>query len=241
MSDIAIEHLDRLELAFAPHPWPFAIERRAEIDAYFAELQRANPAVWNGRVLLLYRHRLTGGVLSGAYLEADFASFSAWRAWGRLETGVRDCFAAAAIIAADGAVLLGVMGAHTSNAGRIYFPCGTPDLNDVKGNQVDLEASVWRELKEETGFAQADFTVETGWTSITDGPLIALIKVMRAAESADALQARARLYLATERQPELADLRIVRGPCDFDPAMPPFVTAFLARHFAALAKDPDLA
>ena len=241
MSDIAIEHLDRLELAFAPRPWPFAFERRADIDAYFAELQRANPAIWNGRVLLLYRHRLSDAVLSGAYLEADFASFSAWRAWGWQETGVRDCFAAAAIIAADGAVLLGVMGAHTFNAGRIYFPCGTPDLNDVKGNRVDLEASVWRELKEETGFAPADFTVEPGWTCIAAGPLIALIKVLHATENADVLQARARAYIASEQQPELVDLRIVRSPRDFGPAMPRFVTAFLEKHFAALAKNIDSA
>ena len=28
--------------------------------------------------------------------------------------------------------------------------------------------------------------------------------------------------------PELADIRIVHGPADFDPMMPPFVTAFLS-------------
>jgi len=33
--------------------------------------------------------------------------------------------------------------------------------------------------------------------------------------------------LARQRQPEFADLRIVRGPADFDPMMPPFVTGFL--------------
>ena len=53
-SEPAIYRVDRLELAFAPKPWPFAIERRAEIDAYFAALQREKPAVWNGRVLMLY-------------------------------------------------------------------------------------------------------------------------------------------------------------------------------------------
>ena len=46
--------VDRLELAYKPKPWAFASERRAEIDAYFAKRQRENPALWNGRVLLLY-------------------------------------------------------------------------------------------------------------------------------------------------------------------------------------------
>ena len=35
-----VHHVDRLELSFSPKPWPFAIERRAAIDAVFAELQR---------------------------------------------------------------------------------------------------------------------------------------------------------------------------------------------------------
>ena len=52
-------HVDRLELAFEPKPWAFADERRAEIDAFFAELQREKPALWNGRVLLL--HHQVGG------------------------------------------------------------------------------------------------------------------------------------------------------------------------------------
>ena len=38
---------------------------------------------------------------------------------------------------------------------------------------------------------------------------------------------------------ELADIRIVRGPADFEKAMPAFVTAYLARFFAGgLARRP---
>lgn len=227
----SIIRVDRLELTVVPKPWGFAIERRAEIDAFFAELQRAKPAVWNGRVLLMHEHTVTDGVLRGAYLETDYASFAAWCAWGRPEAGVVDCFGAAAIVAADGAVLVGVMGPHTFNAGRIYFPCGTPDLDDVMGTRVDLEKSVRRELQEETGFALADFTVAPGWTSIADGALLVQVKLLRSRESAEVLQARARAHLERERQPELADLRIVRGRQDFDAAMPRFVTAFLTQHF----------
>jgi 8-oxo-dGTP pyrophosphatase MutT (NUDIX family) len=223
--------VDRLDLVLTPKPWTFASERRAEIDAHFAALQRAKPALWNGRVLLMHEHSVVAGVLRGAYLETDYASFAAWCAWGRPETGVRDCFGAAAIVAADGAVLVGVMGPHTFNAGRIYFPCGTPDLDDVTGTRVDLEKSVRRELTEETGFDPADFTMEPGWTSIADGPLLAQVKLLRSRESAEVLRSRAREHLRREQHPELADLRIVRGPHDFDPAMPHFVTAFLANHF----------
>ena len=136
---LSVIHLDRLHLTFTPKPWAFAIERRAEIDAWFAALQREKPAVWNGRVLLLYEHSLVSGVFRGSYLETDYASFAAWRAWGRPAAAIRDCFGAAAIMTVDGACLLGVMGPHTTNAGRIYFPCGTPDRDDIVGTYVDLD------------------------------------------------------------------------------------------------------
>ena len=43
MTEITIVPVERLELSFASRPWPFASERRADIDAHFADLQRANP------------------------------------------------------------------------------------------------------------------------------------------------------------------------------------------------------
>jgi 8-oxo-dGTP pyrophosphatase MutT (NUDIX family) len=225
-------HIDRLDLHFAPKPWDFAVTRRAEIDAYFTELQRQKPEVWNGRVLLLHTQVVRDGVFHGAYLETDFASFAAWRHWGSPTSGIRDCFGAAAITAADGAVLLGVMGAHTVNAGWIYFPCGTPDRSDISGDTVDLGASVARELKEETGCDISEFSADPGWTTVVDGSRIVQIKLLRSQECAEALRARMLAYLATEQQPELADIRIVRGNANFDPAMPRFVTAFLEKYFA---------
>jgi 8-oxo-dGTP pyrophosphatase MutT (NUDIX family) len=125
------------------------------------------------------------------------------------------------------------MGPHTFNAGRIYFPCGTPDPDDVVDSKVDLDLSVRRELKEETGLDIAGFQAEPGWTMVVDGPLIALITVLRSTEKATALRARILEHLAREKRPELADIRIVRGLGDIERAMPDFVRAFLTTRFAA--------
>ncbi len=89
-----------------------------------------------------------------------------------------------------------------------------------------------RELKEETGLDIAEFSAEPGWPTVVDLPLIAHLKVLPSRERAEALRMRALAHLARARQPELADLRIVRGPADIDSAMPRFVTAFLAQRFA---------
>jgi len=227
----SIFHVDRLDLSFVPKAWAFADERRSEIDALFAALRRKKPAIWNGRVLLMHRQVVTGGIFRGEYLETDYASFAAWCHWDRPPAKVHDCFSAAAILTADGAFLLGVMGQSTFNSGKIYFPCGTPDTDDVVGDTVDLEKSVGRELSEETGLDTAEFVAEPGWTTVVDGSLIVQIKVLRAKENAAVLRERILTHLASEQNPELADIKIVRTRADFDPAMPRFATAFLASRF----------
>ncbi len=235
-------HVDRLDLAFAPRLWPFAVEHRAEIDTFFAALQRKNPALWNGRVLMLGGYTLADGVFKGEYLETDYASFAAWQHWGRSAVGVYDCFSAAAVMSSDGAFLLGVMGENTLNAGKIYFPCGTPDPSDIAAGRVDLEFSVWRELKEETGFDPGEFIVEPGWSTVFALPLIAHIKLLRSRLSADALRARALQHLAREQKPELCDIRIVRRPAVIEPAIRDWAAAFLAQRlvFRGTGSNVDL-
>lgn len=227
-----IQHVDRLELKVTPKPWDFAVERAAKIETYFVERQRQTPALWNGPVLLLHHHDIRDGVFYGEFLQTDFASASAWHTWGRPEAGIRDCSAAAAIISADGAFLLGKMAAHTFNAGRVYFPCGVPDLSDIVENKVDFYFSVRRELMEETGLDIAEFTEEPGWTMVADGGLIAQIKVLRSNQTADVLRARILGQLARESEPELCDIRVVRGPADFEPMMLGLVRTFLTERFA---------
>jgi 8-oxo-dGTP pyrophosphatase MutT (NUDIX family) len=228
-----VGHIDRLDLRFAQKPWAFAAQRRDEIAAYFVDLQRRKPVVWNGRVLVLYDMHIGGGELRGAFLETDFAPYRAWKHWGYPAAGVWDCFAAAAIVGADGGWLLGVMGPHTANAGRIYFPCGTPDPSDRSNNRVDLEFSVWRELTEETGLRRANVEPESGWTMVHDGAVVALFKVMQSNETAAVLRQRILKTLNSQQQPELADIRIVHRPADLDPAMPHFVTTFLMYRWQA--------
>ncbi len=226
-SEPAIRAVDRLDLTFAPKPWAFAQERRAEIDAHFAKLRLAKPALWNGRLLLLHDHELTSRVLRGGFLEADFASLAAWRDWGFPDAGAFNCFGAAAVCTGDGAVLLGVMGPHTVNAGQIYFPCGTPDPDDIVDGRVDFDRSVARELAEETGIDASALTAEPGWTLVRDGRQLILIKALRTPDSAETLRQRVLAHLAGEREPELSDIRLVRSMADLGPAMPGFVAIYL--------------
>ena len=140
-----------------------------------------------------------------------------------------NCFAAAVLRSADGAYLLGVMGDHTANAGQIYFPCGTPEPGDIADGRVDLEHSARHELKDETGLDFEDMEPEAGWLSLRLESWALVAKVLNAGEPAEPLRRRIVRHIASQQQPELSDIRIVREPADLDDGMPPFVSAFL-RH-----------
>ena len=229
---VSIVPIERIELAYAPARWPFADRHRREIDARFAELQREKPELWNGRVLVLGQHEISGSVFRGSCFEVDYASFLVWHDRQAPETGIRDMFAPGVLMTADGAFLLGVMGAHTASAGSVYFPCGTPDPNDVVGATVDLEGSVRREVAEETGLTPSDYDADPGWIGVFQNPHIVHMKLLRVPEEAGALREKILRFLASERQPELCDIRIVRSEADLDPMMPPFVQAFLKHMWA---------
>jgi 8-oxo-dGTP pyrophosphatase MutT (NUDIX family) len=219
--------LDRVEIAVEAGRWEFARERRVEIDRHFADLQRSCPALWNGRVLLVNRYAVDGGVLRGACFETDYASFLAWRHWDFPDAGVFNIFASAGLRAADGAFLAGEMAQSTANAGQIYFPCGTPDPKDVAAGTLDLDGSLRRELYEETGLDVAMFEAEPGWRLVRDRGYLALIKQLTAREDAQALRALIVRHLQSEAAPEFSDIRILRGPRDLDPQMPRFLVSFL--------------
>ena len=137
-----IHRVTQLDLKFQPWPWPFAEARRADIDAHFAVQQREKPQIWNGRILLARNPDFTADRFSADYFEADFASFLAWRDWGFPDRAVFNGFGMGALRCSDGAFVLGEMGQHTANAGRIYFPSGTPDLDDISDGAVDISGSV---------------------------------------------------------------------------------------------------
>ena len=233
MTSPLIHRVTTLDLAVRPVVWPFAEERRAEITAHFAEMQRERPKLWNGRVLLGRDAVFTGGHLSATYFETDFASFLAWRDWGFPDKAVFNGFGMGALLASDGAFIMGEMASHTANSGRIYFPSGTPDLDDVVDGALDIAGSVVRELGEETGLTEAEYRIEPGWHCVVTGPTLAMLQVINLDMPGDVARARIEANLARETEPELSAIHIVRGLSDLTPAMPRFVTAFVEQQFAS--------
>jgi 8-oxo-dGTP pyrophosphatase MutT (NUDIX family) len=233
MTPPVIHRVTQLDLSVQAWSWPFATERRADIDAHFALKRGEKPQLWNGRVLLGRHPVFTGDCLRASYFETDFASFLAWRDWGFPDAGVFNGFGMGALRCSDSAFVLGEMGSHTANAGRIYFPAGTPDLDDVKLGAVDIAGSIAREIEEETGLTPSDYRAGPHWDCVVSGAAIAMMRILDVDSSGEALRARIEADLARQPQPELAAMHLVRTTADFTAAMPRYVTAFMERQFSA--------
>jgi hypothetical protein len=232
---LAIHRVTQLDLKCGAWTWPFAVARRADVDAHFALQQAEKPKLWNGRVLLGRNPVVSGDRFSADYFEADFASFLAWRDWGFPDNSVFNGFGMGALRSSDGVFVLGEMAAHTANGGRIYFPSGTPDLDDLRDGMVDIAGSVAREVEEETGLTPADYRADEHWDCIVSGAMTAFIRILNVDTPGGELRAKIEANLASHRSPELAAIHLVRGPADFTPAMPLFVAAFIE---ARLSTEP---
>jgi 8-oxo-dGTP pyrophosphatase MutT (NUDIX family) len=227
MTPPEIHRIATLDLRVRPAPWAFAQTRRGEIDAHFAKVREAKPEIWNGRVLIGRNAVHRDGLLSADFFETDFANFLAWRDWGFPDRDVFNGFGMGALQSSDGAFVLGEMSGHTANAGRIYFPAGTPDPDDIRDGKLDIAGSVVREVEEETGLAQADYAMDTHWSCVFAGPSIAMIRILRVDMTGEALRARIEANLARQSRPELRAIHLVRSRSDLVPVMPRFVSAFL--------------
>jgi 8-oxo-dGTP pyrophosphatase MutT (NUDIX family) len=231
MTSAVIHRVRALKLTLKPWAWPFASERRADIDAHFAARQREKPALWNGRILLARNPVFAGEVFCADYFETDFASFLAWRDWKFPVNDVVNGFGMGALRGTDGAFILGEMSEFTANAGRIYFPAGTPDLDDIVGSTVDIAGSVVREVEEETGLTAADYRAEAYWDCVVTRASIAMMRVLHVEMPGETLRSRIEANLARQVRPELAAIHLVRGRDDLTAAMPLFVTAFIESQF----------
>lgn len=215
-----------------PGPHPAEAGERAAIAAAWAKALAEKPKMFDGRVLLGETAQVRDGVLEVAFREVGF-SFMIWRREFPPERRpLLNAFGAAAVVSSDGAVLLGRMGDHTANAGRVYFPCGTPDLGDVVGDMVDVDGSIDRELAEETGLGPAEALAGPRRLAVFHGPMAAYVRVYSSPLDGDALHRSVSAHLAAEREPELLAAILKRRGDPLGPEIPTYARAAIGALFA---------
>lgn len=230
----AVTRVGRVEARIVQHRWDWAERNASGIAEHWARRKAARPAIFNGRVLMVAETQIEADTLQALFFETDYANLLTWLDWGAPDRSVQNGFAMGALSGSDGAFLLGVMGAHTSQAGRVYFPAGTPDPTDIRPDgAVDLVSSITREIEEETGFTPAEYEVEPDWVVVTLDGYAAFMREVRLPWPAAEARETILRHLATEAQPELADIRLARSLADIDEtAMPTYLQAFLRWSFS---------
>ena len=229
----SIVELDTIDARLEHWRWPFEHDESERIARNWQALTAKNTALFNGRVLLQRESHIATAAdgkitLVARYFETDYAAFVAQRAFGQ-QNGVRNGFAMAALRSSDDAFLLGLMAPRTFNAGKLYFPAGTPDLDDLTAEgAVDLAGSVLRELEEETGLTPDEIEIGAGWTAVIGDDLMAFMQRVDIDLPAEAARMVIRSRIAQQIDPELVNIVIVRNPGDIDEArMPPYMQAYL--------------
>ncbi|TXM93720.1 NUDIX hydrolase [Methylobacterium sp. WL116] len=227
-----VVRLARLEARLVTYDWAWARDNAERIEQNWMRRRAAQPALFDGPVLVACGCAIDGDSCRLDLFETPYSRFLTYRDGGSPDGHVANAFAAIVPWSADGAVLLGRMGVHTANAGQIYFPCGTPDLDDVRGEAVDFSGSAARELLEETGLRVPDGATED-WVCLRGEGQLAFLRPVRFAEDAAALIERMEIHALGEDEPELAGIVAVREAADIEAAMPGFVRAYLASAFEA--------
>lgn len=210
INDIAdgVYRLSECRLAVSDRQWPFARENAYAAERHFRQASEAKPALFNGRVYVMTSGSLDGGILAGEFMATDFASYLYWRDSGFEAAHGKDAFGSAIVEASDGSILLGRAAPHTMNEGRAYLPGGFIDPIDIGFDAtVDIDASIARELVEETGLDLASqLSRSPGYLLTVQGPLVSIGVHYRANGAGDALVAQIKATLAEQNPPELAEI-----------------------------------
>jgi 8-oxo-dGTP pyrophosphatase MutT (NUDIX family) len=198
----------RLRVVEGPHPWVSANE--AAIAANWEREVAANPALFNGRMVLQHTLSFSAGHIEGRAHMVPFAAFLYWRRAGRA-AGAHHLFAMPMICTADGALMAIRMAETTANPGRVYSPAGSLDASDVVNGFCDLEGNMRRETLEETGLVLDDMQANPVWRAlhVTNG--VAVFRVFRSHLTEAEMRKQVMLHVADDPQPEISELVAIRS------------------------------
>lgn len=227
-SSARVETIRSLECRLVDFDWGFAHDRDGAVADHWRRRITANPALYDGVVLLANRVETCGDALEVDFFKTRFSHYLAWRDFGFPDPAIYNCFAMPALRSSDGAFLVGEMGPDHSLAGQLFFPGGTPDPEDVKQEKVDLTGSLLRELAEETGLSVAAARLDAEWRVVFESQRVACLKIIDWPASALEIMEAVTEHIAQDPKPELARAQMIRRLAEMDESrMPAFARLFL--------------
>ncbi|HMF69502.1 MAG TPA: NUDIX hydrolase [Phyllobacterium sp.] len=212
-------------------PLEYGISNEAAIAANWVSATAANPAIFNGPFFMAEEASVADEAFQARYHRTRFATMMHWKAD---QTSVKPwhIFAVGVIVSGDNRLIAGRMAVSTSAAGRIYFPAGSFDEEDVAGDFIDIDGNMHREVEEETGvkLSKAESRDDRMYL-VTANRSIALFRRHYFDASADELLGRIRDHLTAEEDSELDDITAISAAGELGKATPVPFRAFADWHF----------
>ncbi|MER8409711.1 MULTISPECIES: hypothetical protein [unclassified Mesorhizobium] len=223
--------VDDIDVRLDPGPHPFARDNAEAIAENWQHEIAANPALFDGMVVLLSQLAYRDSRLVGRCHAVNYSTFMLWRK-RRENSGAEHAYAHAMLVAGDNALVAIRMGPHTVNAGRVYFAAGSFEPIDFRDGLVDVDFNMIREVREETGLDLSGAERGKRYHAMSTSSGTVIFRRYHATASADEIARRISAFVATETDPEIDGPVIIRHAADLPVGLSPHMKPLIEWHFA---------
>lgn len=203
------------------HPFHLAEADRADKN-WIAE-KAANPAFFNGRMMLFNHLGLRDGEIVGEGHVVPFSTYLWWRRQANPRMGCH-LFGMAVPISSDGAIIAIRMSQHTANPGLVYCAAGSLDENDIVDGHCDVEGNMFREVREETGLDLGEAEADPTLYASRRGRRVSVFRFFRFPVTAAAIRERIAAHMVQDEEKEIDEIVEIRS---IDPTLHPYNPAML--------------
>ncbi|MEP9388611.1 hypothetical protein [Mesorhizobium sp. KR9-304] len=222
--------VDEIDVRLDPSPHPFELGNVEAIAANWRREIIERPAIFDGTVVLLSEFGYAGGRLFGRCHAVSYSAFMYWRK-DRAGTAAH-AFAHPMLVTRDNALVAIRMGAHTVNAGRVYFAAGSFEPEDFPNGVVDAHGNMVREVLEETGLDISEARRGERHYALATERGTVIFRRYFLDGTADEIASRIRDFVASEAEPEIEEPVVIRHANDLPDGLMPHMPAMIGWHFS---------
>jgi len=223
--------VDTVDVRLEPGPHPFETENSEAIRRNWLLEKAANPALFDGTVVLLSQLSYADGRLEGRCHAVRFATFLLWRRSENVPNA-EHTYAHAVLVSRDNALIAIRMGKHTVNAGSIYFAAGSFEPGDFVDGVADVDFNMIREVGEETGLDLGGVRRGQRYYALSTPSGTTIFRRYFLDADADEIAAGIRDFVAGDPDPEIEGPVVIRSPGDLPEGLKGHMPPIIAWHFS---------
>lgn len=232
MPEGEVAEIGDVDLSISTEDHPFESAERAAIEANWQAEVTANPALYNGRMVLFSKLALEGADVRGLGHVIDYSTFLWWRKQADGRDGYH-AFGMAVPVSRDGALIAIRMARTTANPGIVYCAAGSLDEHDIVDGKCDVAGNMAREVREETGLDLAEARAEPVLFGAHYRRRVSLFRFFHFDLTAEEMLERIARHVAQDHEKEIEEAIAIRSPAPdlhpYNPAMFPILRVHFGR------------